>query len=760
MHKIAIILFCFSLAVSGQVPIATQVKIVKAEDARVYDTTLEELIASDNAEVRSRAALAAGRIGDEKAVPALAALLENDPEIDVRTMAAFALGEIESLSGADAILKALRDEKTPDAVRARAAEAAGKIVGANAAKGKNEKVEDLGEAILDTLGAQDKLGAKQSREVVLAGITAALRGHARATTPGLSKEEVEAIETGFVVSKFLTNLDARVRADAANTISRARYKKANQALRAMLLSETDPVARANAARALGSAEDKEAFGLLLEAAVEDDDSRVRVSAIRSLGALKDAKAAEKLLERGALLLKKSGGPHFSNPSEKNEMLELSTVLGRLLAKTGDEKAVKFLTDLGVRDNFNSPEVHLAIARISPASILELKMPENICTPDSARRVPYCWQFFSAWAQGLGELATLDEKDASRAKAAELLQKTLKNQFENRQAADQVTRTAVSDQLAAYAAFKPADISQVARDFLTHDDLFIRAAAAGVLADQPVSKENVEALKKAFGRALIFDKAYNDAQLGIIDTIWKLDKKESVGTLLVALSAPDHLVRKKAMDLLGDKDLQKDFPGASTSLERARAQGKDRPQAYSPATGTKLGSIVNKPADYMRAVSRRNGAVRAVFVTEKGSFTIELLPEDAPLTVDNFVNLARSGYFNGVMVHRVVPNFVMQDGDPRGDGNGGPGWSIRCEVNMVPYDRGAVGMALSGKDTGGSQWFVTHSPQPHLDGGYTVFGNVNAEGMKVVDNIARGDKIISVKVVEGKLPQKGAKGRKN
>jgi cyclophilin family peptidyl-prolyl cis-trans isomerase len=124
-----------------------------------------------------------------------------------------------------------------------------------------------------------------------------------------------------------------------------------------------------------------------------------------------------------------------------------------------------------------------------------------------------------------------------------------------------------------------------------------------------------------------------------------------------------------------------------------------------------------------------------------------MPEDAPLTVDNFIKLARADYFNGVEVHRVVPNFVMQDGDPHGDGNGGPGWSIRCEINMLPYERGVVGVALSGKDTGGSQWFVTHSPQPHLDGGYTVFGKVNETGMKVVDSIVRGDKIISVRVLE-------------
>jgi len=115
-----------------------------------------------------------------------------------------------------------------------------------------------------------------------------------------------------------------------------------------------------------------------------------------------------------------------------------------------------------------------------------------------------------------------------------------------------------------------------------------------------------------------------------------------------------------------------------------------------------------------------------------------------------VQLARSGFFNNLAFHRVVPNFVIQGGDPRGDGNGGPGYQIRCEINELPYERGAVGMALSGKDTGGSQWFVTHSAQPHLDGGYTVFGRVR-EGMDIVDQIARGDRILSVTITEEARP---------
>ena len=112
---------------------------------------------------------------------------------------------------------------------------------------------------------------------------------------------------------------------------------------------------------------------------------------------------------------------------------------------------------------------------------------------------------------------------------------------------------------------------------------------------------------------------------------------------------------------------------------------------------------------------------------------------------NFVTLAERKYFDEVRFHRVVPYFVIQDGDPTGTGAGGPGYAFRCEYNGLRYDTGALGMALSGKDTGGSQWFVTHGPQPHLDGRYTIFGHV-VKGQDVVDRIRRGDLIRSVTIL--------------
>ena len=129
----------------------------------------------------------------------------------------------------------------------------------------------------------------------------------------------------------------------------------------------------------------------------------------------------------------------------------------------------------------------------------------------------------------------------------------------------------------------------------------------------------------------------------------------------------------------------------------------------------------------------------------GDVVLDLTAGETPLTVNNLLSLARLHFFDGNRWHRVVPNFVAQDGDPRGDGNGGPGWAIRDELTSMPYARGAFGMALSGPDTGGSQFFITLSPQPHLDAGYTVFGRV-VEGMDVVDRILQDDQIRSVEVI--------------
>jgi cyclophilin family peptidyl-prolyl cis-trans isomerase/HEAT repeat protein len=726
-----VFLLMFAICPAAQIPLMTAVQIAKAEDSRSYDSVLENLMKSPNANIRSRAALAAGRIGSEAAVPVLVELFETDLSTMVRATAVFALGEIESVKGADAILRILGAPEIPDQVRARAVEAAGKISAANP---KEQRSTALGNAILSVLNTEYSRAKIQDTPTIILALTAALRA---------KPEGGDA-----VVAKYLTNFDVRVRADAANTLTRLRAKNANEDLRKMLTGDSDAVARANAARALGAAEDKEALELLLTAATTDADSRVRVSAIRSLGGLRDAGAAEKLLDRGEALLdayKKNMRPGVI-PKEQNEFVEVAATLGRILANTRNERAVSLFREFGKIDKGVTSEVYVARIRVAPGK-----------GDDGAKPDMNGWRQVSTLAHIVGELAANEPLDDDgkkfKSEAPDVFRRLAKAYAEADPAVEGKGMMAAPDVLQAFARFKTADLDEILRSALNNKDVQTRAMAAGLLAEQPVSMENVRALSSAFVRALLMDKHDNDGQLAILDALFKLDKKESVGTLLIALSSQDYLVRKKAFELLDDKELQKDFPGIPTSLENARSKHKDQVLPYSPVFGTKLGQVLNTGADYRRALSRKNGSVKAVLTTEKGTFSIDFYPEEAPLTVDNFVKLARAGYFNGLEVHRVVPNFVMQDGDPRGDGNGGPGWSIRCEINMLPYDRGAVGMALSGKDTGGSQWFVAHSPQPHLDGGYTVFGKVNETGMKVVDSIVRGDKILSLKIIDGSLPQR-------
>jgi len=131
-------------------------------------------------------------------------------------------------------------------------------------------------------------------------------------------------------------------------------------------------------------------------------------------------------------------------------------------------------------------------------------------------------------------------------------------------------------------------------------------------------------------------------------------------------------------------------------------------------------------------------------TKYGDMIIELFEDETPNTVANFVNLIEKGYYDGLTFHRVVANFVIQGGDPTGTGSGGPGYRIRCECekNTHKHLRGVLSMAHAGKDTGGSQFFITHCATPHLDGRHTVFGQV-LTGVEIVDKVQKDDKMEKV-----------------
>ena len=138
--------------------------------------------------------------------------------------------------------------------------------------------------------------------------------------------------------------------------------------------------------------------------------------------------------------------------------------------------------------------------------------------------------------------------------------------------------------------------------------------------------------------------------------------------------------------------------------------------------------------------------KAIIETDKGNIVLEMFDQDAPNTVENFESLIKKGFYDGLTFHRVVPGFVIQGGCPQGNGTGGPGYHIKCEINPNKHLRGALSMAHAGKDTGGSQFFICQGEFPHLDGLHTVFGTV-VEGMDVVDQIMGGDKMNKVTIRE-------------
>jgi len=659
-----------------QIPLPILIRITKAEDERRWDNDLRDLLAHRNAAIRKRAALAAGRIGNEDSLPALGKLIHDDTDPDVRAMAAFAIGEVESINAAHLLVEIVKANRERGELRARALEAIGKIAAALPAE-QQARQTDLGTVVREALEVEAAQPANQQNQLTtLLGLTAALR--CRATTAGPT------------IAKFLSSPDGRVRSDAANVLARLRLKDGNDLLRKLAYEDPDPNVRANAARVLGITEDKASFDVILGRATSDPDSRVRVSSIRALASLKDARAVEPLLKRSSI--------------EQNELLEIATTLGRLLPQKYDQPAITWLQKANETLKHTAPEVEIALVRIAPANYLsELRRSTNITD----------WHAAAAIANGLGEIGgwpdALKSQSDLPASAEALLRKLL---------AQTNIEYAIPDVLRALAAFKPKDLTQVLIAHLERPDVIVRGTAADLLGDLPPSDEITRALIAAWPR--VEKDPLNDAALSILDSLAKQKTAAANEPIKMAMGFPDYLVRRRAATLL-----------------KANGAGDFFKQAGIVQTR-------NTTADYRRALSRIGRKVYAIVTTTKGSFTIELLPSEAPLTVDNFVKLAQRNYYRGITIHRVVPNFVIQDGDPRGDGNGGPGYQIRCEINQTPYDRAVLGMALSGKDTGGSQWFVTHAPQPHLDGGYTVFGRVTA-GMNVVDSIVRGDVVKSISI---------------
>ena len=253
-----------------------------------------------------------------------------------------------------------------------------------------------------------------------------------------------------------------------------------------------------------------------------------------------------------------------------------------------------------------------------------------------------------------------------------------------------------------------------------------ARAAAALADPTFAPlGNVAVLTEAFHG--MRDPEDLEAMTAVLDALGASGSPDAVPVVREALGHPTPAVQRAAARSLAELGGEAPSPRSERGPAASRAETPALDWAYLVGLGS---------------------APRWTLETDRGTLVVRLDPEEAPLTVQTLARLSQEGRFDGVSFHRVVPNFVAQGGDVgAGDGSGGPGFAIKSEFTEVPYLRGSAGMASAGKDTEGSQFFFTHSMQPHLDGSYTNFGWV-ISGMDVVDRLDVGDRILRATVEPG------------
>jgi cyclophilin family peptidyl-prolyl cis-trans isomerase/HEAT repeat protein len=673
-------------------------RIIQYEDERTVTTDLVEMLQPPHGGVRRRAILALGRIGYPSGLGFLVDVLNGDKNAEnrnpeMRALAAFSLGEIESHHAASYLIQRLDPAiESSYLVRGRSVEALGKIASnsLSAAALGNYGVKGIADAIAALLPPANASPSGEAKFIATMALTALLR--------------IKQPSTVEAVAAQLRSPDADLKWQAANALARIREGIGVAAASLLpLLDDNNALVRAHAARALGVAKAAQAVEPLIRL-LADKDERVVANSINALGAIGDARAVDPLIALGNTLL--SGYRSFDReksgvPSQQNLLLLISTALGNIK----DARGLVFLKTFRAVDGKpgSFPELELAVAKFGDAAFFDA--PETLKLPRDD------WKAMAAYAQGLGQLGT----DRAKTILLDLISGKTYGKPDPR---------AISDILNALAAVKVEGLRGILLENLKAEDVIVRTTAATLLGGfGDESEVVVKALEEAFKVARA-DKM-NDARIAILESADKLHHPISLQALAEATRDEDYVVRLKAAELMRQSNTD---PASSKLLQIGKVN-------------------TNHSRAYWQRVSQLTESSKnpiAVLHTKKGDIRIELLARDAPMTVDNFIQLAQSGFYNGLAFVRVVPNFVIQSGDPRGDQNGGPGYQIRDEINLHQYETGMVGMALSGKDTGGSQFFITHSPQPHLDGGYTVFGQV-IEGLEVVNRIARGDRIDSVEI---------------
>lgn len=475
----------------------------------------------------------------------------------------------------------------------------------------------------------------------------------------------------------------KVKLAALYVLSRWRHES-GQPLFIEMLADPDPWARSLAVRGLADSNKPETLRLL-SMALNDNDNRVVAEAITAL-------------------------------ARQSDSLTASARLAAKLNSETDENLIRLL--ITTMENLSSDK---AVGRVLQL-LAEEEPADNIV------------------AASLTYLATVQKGDATA-----MIDSVLHH--------PQPARVRAAGATAYQKIGGPGVISRLGTQF-GHEDPMIRAAAFQALIE--VDSNNVDFyLRKAIDDGDLVLGSYALAQIGA-DTLAEylpvmsmlmsmgedvdVDIRRSVLDALKSFIKPDNndsVVVRILIDGLLDPEM---IIRKESALIYDSLIGEDRADLVPPArtyfSRSQIASAIKK---------YQKNPIATVF-TSQGEIEIELDFEAAPLTTMNFINLAHEGFYDGLTFHRVVPDFVVQGGCPRGDGWGGPSYYLRCEYSDRTYTRGTVGIATSGKDTGGSQWFITHSPQTRLDARYTIFGQV-LSGMEVVDRIVVGDLIESILIRE-------------
>lgn len=621
--------------------------------------------------------------------------LAGDPDPSIRRRAALAIGRIGSVDGVPVAVGLLKDSE--EAVRATAALALG-LIGAEAKSAVAPVSVLLGDpSLLVRRQAADALGLIGDPAAVPAVFQAAEGCPARlaGVAPDAETEQTPEIEL------CRTALFALVRLQSYDAVAALTVNAQGQPT-----SRWWPVAFA-----LQRINDRRAIPVLVALSTTPGIDTASF-ALKGLGALKapdvipiagkiaaDASADIKLRVAAVRALGQVGGVSGvapliellkSDSLSQNLAIEVLSATGATGQATAFDPLLEWITD-------SAPAVRAA-ALAAAAKVA----PEPFLTIYAGLGRDPNWAVRAALA---GVLATLP--------------------------ADRVTpaiRDLVADEdarvhapaLHALAAVKAPDLAVRAFAALDAADFVERAAAATIIGDTKPDG-GLARLIAAYTRGES-DVAFV-GRAAALDAIAKYSGDEAIAAVRRGLSDRDWPVRVKAAQLLHQMGDASAAPHVPAALRQ-------------PAEFFSTPAFLHPPF-----------SPHAFIDTPRGTIELELDVVNAPMTAQNFVYLARGGFFNGVAIHRVVPGFVVQAGDPRGDGEGGPGYAIADELNAVPYVRGTVGMALDWRDTAGSQWFITLSPQPHLDAKYTAFARV-VDGIGVVDQLSQWDAIERVRIWDG------------